>query len=157
MKTPENTLTTSRRALLGAAVAASSAAALPAMASAGNAAVSPAEACPALALYREYERCLAVVRGNKGLGDEAPEWDALDRSEEAFMRAEARSAEGVYLKLWHYWDRGGPLDQFNPSGFTWDDRVRFSVLRDLAKLGGLPPLRIVRPRRRRKEADDAAA
>ena len=123
--------TTRRAALLGA-VSASAAAALPSMANVANADVGPVFAdpasCPALALYPKFQHCLNVVREAKELGDDAPEWTNLDRAEEAFMRAEARSAEAVYLKLWHYWDRGGPLNQFVLSGFTWDDRVRFSVL-----------------------------
>ncbi len=154
---------TTRRALLGAAVGASAAVALPTMASAGSVAVEPVfadpMACPAVEAYAELRRLQAAVNALPGdVEDDHPLSEAESVAGYKFAMLPATSALGVALKLKELWGFSFTRDgRFIPSGFPLDDRLKYGALRDLYRMAGLEPPKLARPRRRRKEAGYAVA
>ena len=159
MKTPEKSITTTRRAALFGAVAASSAAALPAMASAVIVAVEPVfadpVACPAVEAYAELKRLQAAVNALPGdIEDDHPLSEAESAAGYKFAMLPATSALGVALKLKELWGLSLTRDgRFIPSGFPLDDRLKYGAVRDLYRMAGLEPLKLIRPRRRRNGSE----
>jgi hypothetical protein len=160
MKTPEKSITTTRRAALLGAAAASTAAALPAMASAPSVAVDPAPvdpmACPVVQIHRELKRLQAAINALPGdIDDDDPLSEAESAAEYKFAMLPATSPLGVALKLQELWGFSFTRDgRFIPSGFPLDDRLKYGALRDLYRMAGLEPPKLARPRPwRRKEME----
>jgi hypothetical protein len=160
MKTPEKSITTTRRALLGAAVAASSAAALPVMASAVNVAVRPVfddpVACPAVQAHRDLKRLQTALNALPGdIEEDHPLCEEESAAGYKFAMLPATSLLGVALKLKELWGFSFTRDgRFIPSGFPLDDRLKYGALRDLYRMAGLEPPKLAKPRPwRRKEME----